>query len=95
MSMKDAYYQKLKAKLDEWSAEIDALKAKANQMDAEARIGLEEEIQRLRAQQKTAQAKLDELRQSGEGAWEDLKAGLETAWDTLRNAIDTARTRFR
>jgi chromosome segregation ATPase len=95
MNTKDAYYQQLRAKLDEWNAEIDLLQAKASQADAEARVQLQEEIRRLHAQQKTAQTKLDALRRSGEGAWEDMKAGLEAAWDALGSAVVSARTRFK
>ena len=35
---RDAYVQKLKAKMDEWNAEIDKLAAKADQADAETKI---------------------------------------------------------
>lgn len=35
----DAYVQKLKAKLDEWNATIDKLQVKAEQKEAEFKIG--------------------------------------------------------
>lgn len=34
MSMKEAYEQKLQGKLNEWSAEIDKLKAKADRINS-------------------------------------------------------------
>ena len=37
-SQKDQYVQKLHAKLDEWNAEIDKLKAKADKTSAESRV---------------------------------------------------------
>jgi hypothetical protein len=36
MSMKEAYEQKLQAQLDEWGAEIDKLKAKSDNAEADA-----------------------------------------------------------
>ena len=38
MTDKDAYVQKLHAKLDEWNAEIDKLKAKADKAEADSRV---------------------------------------------------------
>ena len=38
MINKEAYIQKLHAKIDEWNADIDTLKAKADQVEADAKI---------------------------------------------------------
>lgn len=73
MSMKKAYEEKLQAQLDEWNAEIEKLKAKADKAEADAKIEYYEQIEKLREQQQEAQAKLNELRRAGEDAWEDLK----------------------
>lgn len=89
MSMKEAYQEKLKAQLDQWNVEIDKLKARA-----EARIEYYEQTENLRAQQAEADAKLQELRQAGEGAWDDLRAGIESAWDSLGKAVRSAGSRF-
>ena len=37
---RDAYVQKVKAKLDEWNAEIDRLEAQARQKEADAQTSL-------------------------------------------------------
>ena len=44
---KDQYVQKLHAKLDEWSAEIDKLQAKADKTSAESRIEYQKQIKNL------------------------------------------------
>ena len=36
MGMKEAYQQKLEAQLDEWTADINKMKAKADKADADA-----------------------------------------------------------
>ena len=94
MSSKDDYVRKMHSKLDQWSAEIDALAARADQAKAEARGDYHRQIEALRDKQSQARAKLDELQGSGEGAWQDLKAGVEMAWDSMGEAVQSARSRF-
>lgn len=95
MSMKEAYEQKLQAQLDEWSAEIDKLKAKADSAEADAQLEYYKRIEELRSMQETAANKLTGLKDAGDDAWEDLKAGIESAWDSLGNALKSAASRFR
>lgn len=90
MSMKDAYLKMLQAQLDEWDAEIEKLKANADKFQEESRLEYYKQFENVRQQQKEAQAKLEELRQSSEDAWEDLKAGMENAWDDLGKAVKSA-----
>ena len=95
MTRKDEYVQKLHAKLDEWSAEIDKLKAKADKAEAESRIEYQNQIKNLQQRRREADKKLDELRSAGEGAWEDLKAGAELAWGAMEEAVKSARSKFK
>ena len=95
MNMKEAYEQKLQAKLDEWGAEIDKLKAKADNAEADAQLEYYKRIEELRTMQESATNKLAELRDAGDDAWEDLKAGIESAWDSLGSALKSASSRFK
>ena len=94
MSMKQAYVQKLQAQMNDWNAEISKLKAKAEGAEADAQLEYYKQIEELREQQQDAQAKLNELREAGEDAWEDLKAGIDNAWSSLGEAVKTAASRF-
>ncbi len=94
MTMKDAYVQKIQARLNAWDSEIEGLRAKAIEANADARIAIEEQIVAVEQQQREAQQKLDELRQSNEDAWGDLKAGAESAWMSLEKAVESAAKRF-
>ncbi|MCK5779202.1 MAG: coiled coil domain-containing protein [Rhodospirillales bacterium] len=94
MSNKQAYQQKVQAQLDEWSAEIDKLRAKADKADADAQIALNREIDDLRDKKNQAREKLDELSDASEGAWEDLKTGIESASNQLGQALRSAQSRF-
>lgn len=95
MSMKEAYEQKLQAQLDEWSAEIDKLKARADDAEADAQLEYYKEIEELRSMQEEASNKLAELKDASDDAWEDLKAGADSAWDSLGSALKSASSRFK
>lgn len=95
MSMKEAYEHKLQAQLDEWSAEIDKLKAKADGAEADRELQYYEKIEELQSMQESASKKLTELKNSSDDAWEDLKAGVDNAWDSLGSALNSAISRFK
>lgn len=95
MESRDAYLKKLQAQLDEWAAEMAKLKAKADMLEADSRIELHKQIDRIREQQADARARMDELAKAGDEAWDDLTAGMEKAWDDLRAAMESAAARFK
>ena len=95
MSKRDAYIQKLHAKIDEWNADIDKLAAKAQEAEADARIEYQEQIDALKGQRREVENKLADLKQSGEGAWEDLRAGLDLAFESMNEAVNSAISRFK
>ncbi|SDC02474.1 coiled coil domain-containing protein [Ruegeria marina] len=94
MDEKNAYRQKLEARLDQWRADIDKLQAKANEASADARLEYEKQIEKLRGLQQEAREKLEKLDQAGGEAWKDLKSGIEKAWDDLGAAVKSASERF-
>lgn len=94
MTDKNAYRQKLEARLEQWRAEIDKLQAKAAEAGADARAEYEEQIETLRGQQKEARAKLNELSDATGEAWKDLRGGIEKAWDDLGDAVKKASEKF-
>lgn len=94
MSEKNAYQKKLEAKLDEWKAEIQRLKARAAGAEADLEIELKEQLIDLRAKRDHAELSLEKLRHAGEGAWQDLKSGIEIAFEDFERALKRARERF-
>ncbi|WP_255856463.1 coiled coil domain-containing protein [Marinobacterium rhizophilum] len=93
--MKDAYEKKMQAQLDEWGAEIKKLKAQADKAKADAQLEYFRQIEELRERQHEAKAKLTEIQQASDTAWEDMKAGAEKARDSLADAMRAARSRFK
>ena|GEM_PF-262810 len=91
---RDAFVQKLKAKIDEWNAEIDRLSARADQAEVEARAEYHDEIQTLKLYLNYPEHKLKEIQDAGQEAWEDLKSGAEMAFDAMSEVISSARKRI-
>jgi predicted nucleic acid-binding Zn-ribbon protein len=85
----------MEAQLKDWSTEIDLLKVKAEKAKAGAKITYLKQIEELRSKQESVKRKLNELMDSGEGAWEELKGGLETALEDLKEALSRAKSRFK
>jgi chromosome segregation ATPase len=92
--MKEAYEEKLQVQLDEWSAEIDKLKAKSDGAEADTELEYYKKIEELRTMQEDASNKLAELKSSSDDAWEDLKAGIDSAVDSLGRTLNAASSRF-
>ncbi len=95
MSTRDDYVRKMHSLLDKGNAEIEALESRLEHVEAGARDAYQKQIAALRTRQDEARARLDALRNAGEGVWQDLKAGVELAWDAMGEAIESARTRFK
>lgn len=95
MSTKEAYERKLRARIDIWGAEIDRLKARADEVNADARLKYHKHLEELRSMQDDAKKKLSELQSAGDDAWEDLKVGIEHARDSLEAALKSAAARFK
>lgn len=95
MSNRDAYVQKMKARLDEWNADIDKLAAKAEAAEADAKIAYQAQVENLRTKHAEAGQKLEELGAASEGAWEDMRSGIESAWQSIGTAVKDAFSRFR
>ena len=96
--MKDkrkAYEEKLEAQLEEWNAQTDLLKAKADKAKAEAKIEYYKKIEALQRKHDEAGIKLRELKTAGDEAWEDLKTATEKVWDEVRTTFHITASKFK
>ncbi len=90
-----AYEEKLDAQLKEWNAEIDLLKAKAENAKADRKIEYATKIDTLQHKRDIAKTKLHELKNAGDEAWEDIKTGAEKAWAEVKTAFHDAAAKFK
>lgn len=94
MNEKEAYQRKIEARIAEWNAEMDKLRAQARRLAAEGRIEAESRLQELTIKKKAAEAKLSELRNAGGDAWQELKSGIDRAVRELDESVKRAASNF-
>lgn len=94
MSKKEAYQQKLQAQLAGWRADIDKLKAKADEAGADAKIKLNRQAEDLQSKLDAAESKLDELGDASEDAWEAMKSGVENSFHEAGEGFKAAAAKF-
>lgn len=61
MSDRDAYVDKMKAKIDEWNADLAKLEARSRGAEADMRVKYDQQIKELREQRERAEKRLKEL----------------------------------
>lgn len=82
----DAYRKKVQATLDEWSARMDMMKAKADGLAADARIEYDKGLRELADKQDRLKAKLAEVGDMTEEKWETVKDSMESTWVDAQGA---------
>ncbi|GJL75670.1 coiled coil domain-containing protein [Nitrosomonas sp.] len=95
MADKEAYLQKVQAKLDEWDAEINKLKAKMSGASADAKIEMNKQIESLESERSEVRQKYEELKNASGDAWKDVRDGMETAWNRVSDSFKRAADRFK
>ena len=91
MSTKEAYRQKIEAEVELAQAKLAELKAQAKSTTADVRIKYAKQVDELERKADATKAKLKELGEASEDAWEHLKGGVDSAWGALSAAVrDTA-----
>ena len=95
MSTKEAYKQKIEAELELAQAKLAEFKAQAKSSAADTRIKYAKHFDELEQKVDTTRAKLKELGEASDDAWEQLKVGVESAWGALSAAIRNAAAKFK
>jgi len=95
MSDRDAYVEKMKAKLDEWNAEVSKLEARSRGAQADMRQQFEKNLEELRRRRDEAEQQLREMQQASEESWKHFRSGMEKAWDDVNKAFRDAMESFR
>ena len=95
MSKKDEYFDMMESQIRKWDAEVDKLRAKSDQISADARVKYDEQLKAMCANRDTAQKKLQEMRTASESAWQDMQTGIDSAWASMKTALDKASSQFK
>jgi chromosome segregation ATPase len=95
MSTKDEYVEKMKQRLDKWSAEMDVLEAKAHKSQKEAKVKYQEQLSTLHAMRQEGEKRLETLKAATEDSWEQLKAETENVWDAFKDSVHAFKAHFK
>jgi chromosome segregation ATPase len=86
--------ERREARVNEYKARIELLRAQAQRITAEAKAEYVEILEDLNAKRQAIEFRLTKLAGSGEGAWSELREGIESAIDELADALDRASNQF-
>ena len=95
MNDRELYAEKMKARIDEWNADLNKLEARSREAEAQWRAKYDEQIQELREQRNQVEERLRELQKASDESWKRLREGMELAWDDMSKAFRDAADRFR
>ena len=95
MSMQDEYKALMKQQLAEWKTQADGFKARAAQLEAQAKARFDEHLELLRAKQAAAWKHFDALKGANESTWTEFKSHLDKAGGEVRAAVDELKKMFR
>lgn len=95
MSERDAYIEKLKARLDQWNVEIARMEVNAREAQADAKVEYEKALKHMAEQRERAREQLMEMQVASDAAWQELRRGAETAIDEMSRAWDRAMKQFK
>ncbi len=95
MSLKDAYKQKAEAELELAHARLVEFKAKAKSFTADTRLKYAKHVDELEHGIAAAKARLKDLGDAGEDAWDKVKEGVESALATLRQTVHNTAEKFK
>jgi hypothetical protein len=91
---KEDFEMRLKSGLADMDAEVAKLHEKGLALKDDAKARWNEKMADLKAKQKAAREKMDELGTSTGEAWGHLEKGAQAAWDDVQKAFHEASKEF-
>jgi predicted nucleic acid-binding Zn-ribbon protein len=91
---KDKYIQELDIKIEQLETMINDMKDKSKNLENGVRAEFEKDIKKVQLSYDEAKSKINEIRQSGEEAWQELHEGVINAWKDLADGVKSAITKF-
>ena len=87
MHLKALYEKKMQPRLDELKEEIDELRQKAGEAEANLELEYYTLLDEAQVKLETASQKFQLMTEASEDDWEDFKSEFETIWDSLRELV--------
>ena len=84
----------MNAQIDELELKLDSLKLKAKDATADAREKYNKLINDLEPRIAEGRAKLKELAETADDAWDDVQEGAAAIWEQMKITVKNVRDRF-
>jgi chromosome segregation ATPase len=94
MSERQKYVDTIKAKIDEWSNNINDVEKQADKASSDLNEEYKEQIVILKKQRDEALVRLKEIQNTTDGAWLEVKKGSEAAWGNISHAFSSAKDKL-
>ncbi|MBQ0722674.1 hypothetical protein [Paraperlucidibaca sp.] len=91
----DAYQKKLTAQLNEWKAQADLLKARAEGAGADLQLELNKQIENLKGLQADAQSKFEAMRNVGEDKANEFKSMVDGMVGEIGSTLKSIGSRLK
>ena len=95
MSDRDLELKDFETRLADSRAEIDKMRIKRDEAEADARARYEAELDRIEREQQAAERRFEEMRRSDDESWHGFKEELERALKSLGDGLSKVRERLR
>jgi DNA-binding transcriptional MerR regulator len=79
---KDLYQRKIQAQVDIWKAELSKFKAMLSGNSADVQMKIKEQMKELEGKIEEGEAKLKQLAETSDDAWESIKASVKSTWES-------------
>jgi uncharacterized protein YjbJ (UPF0337 family) len=93
-NQKTAYKQKVDAELRELEAKTELLKAKGNNLMADAKVKFEEQMSDLEKSKTEFVAYYDQLTNKADDAWDDIKDEAEGKWNKFSSSVSNFISKY-
>lgn len=79
---KDLYKRKIQSQVDIWKAELSKYQAMLAGSAVDMQLKIKQEIKNLEGKIEEGEAKLKQLAETSDDAWESIKASVKSTWDS-------------
>jgi hypothetical protein len=94
MVNREEYVEKMKAQLDQWSAQMAEWEAAARDAKAEAKTEWEKQVGILKSRIDDVAFKMELLKGASSEAWNEVARGAEEARKAMQVSFERARSKF-
>lgn len=95
MQKRKEYAERVKAQLDRWNRDVDALEAEISKATEDTQDEIRRELDAARAKRDQLLGNLSRLKDVTEDAWDETTTEIDLAWKGIRGALERAARRVR